>query len=341
MIYNAGGFKTAYGSFSVRARSPASSSILYTLADTEGNRTTVEVPFIARKPVGTIFADMDSYYQNVCAPASSKAAAAAVITTSTTTSSASTTELPATTTAVEVKQQTSFAPSTNPDKPSSPGNFNSVLQQVQLVPGQDFDTKTRAMVIHNDNDRYSFDINSPLFSSPVDAVYQIDEETAVIKIGSFSANENATLSHWVESLEHLRTNASVKKVIFDVTDNGGGYICLGNALARYLFPDSDAHASDFLASPFYERMADAMINNTDSLFNWEGVKIASTGELASNDSWMHDKISYVKGGLVSNYTQKISLDCSYLYQTLPKMETPPWPAENLAIVSNGYCGSTW
>jgi hypothetical protein len=145
---------------------------------------------------------------------------------------------------------------------------------------------------------------------------------------------------YVKGFELLK-KGNFKKIIIDVSGNGGGRICLGTALSRLLFPSNVDHNSDFISSPLHVALATDGSKNEESFYftgNWMDPK-NNLQKFTSSD-FMVKGPSYTRGGKTSQYTDQCVLDCNNIYNAIPGTGKNMFRPEDVAILSDGNCGST-
>ena len=72
--------------------------------------------------------------------------------------------------------------------------------------------------------------------SSVDIHYMLDDETGYIKLNKFSSN---TITEFMDALDDLVTNEGMKNLVFDLRQNGGGYLREAIKILNQIFPDKD------------------------------------------------------------------------------------------------------
>lgn len=116
-------------------------------------------------------------------------------------------------------------------------------------------------------------LNAPLYATPTFAIYALNQDTAIFKIGSFIAGECfETVEAWEKGLVVIE-ELEFTKLIIDVSGNGGGIICAGYALVILLFPDMKGfeHYSDFVWSKLLGKLIKKAeyVGEIDSLFHYQ------------------------------------------------------------------------
>lgn len=92
--------------------------------------------------------------------------------------------------------------------------------------------------------------NIPIFS--VDAAYMVDPKTGYIRVNKFAAE---TYNEVAEAIKKLKKQG-MKQLIFDLTDNGGGFLnAASDLLGEFLEPGSLAVYTEGLNSPRFEHLS--------------------------------------------------------------------------------------
>jgi hypothetical protein len=66
--------------------------------------------------------------------------------------------------------------------------------------------------------------------------YKIEDDYAILKINSFSVSYSSALSVWATMVEKAKARG-LKKLLLDVSNNGGGFVAAGQALVVAMFPN--------------------------------------------------------------------------------------------------------
>ncbi|KAJ3108128.1 hypothetical protein HDU96_007676 [Phlyctochytrium bullatum] len=198
-------------------------------------------------------------------------------------------------------------------------------------------------------------LRNPLASDPNTAFFQLDTTTGVWVLPSFSPQDDSAtgIRRWIDTVTGgllLLENMGMEKLIIDVTNNGGGLVCAGQAFLQYLMRTND------VKQPHYDmRLSGAM----EKLMA-RASKIGSTGAFGlhgfvhpDNSSKAVTKLqevttpgrTLVRGGVTSKYSNLFGMDCDNVVLPVVRPENTKqlkrgWKPENIAIVSNGFCGST-
>ncbi|KAJ3082902.1 hypothetical protein HK102_001392 [Quaeritorhiza haematococci] len=299
--YIQGRWRAFNGMFPVRSRLPTEATVRYGLA---GNGTTfsIEVPFVARPPQKT---NSTAHYRKAYCDAWN----------------GQNLNLPILTAAAErrrllgtpANEGLNGAPdSLTEDLLEELEHYEEEVQEVPFIPGRDFETKPAEREFFDPDSRVKaplVDIYQPLQNGSIDASFLMrdDEDpdfipTGVLKISSFDEgtvpNGPGAFKRWMSSVSQLRDQGA-KKLIIDVSNNGGGLICLGYAFARYLFPNTPVHDADFISSEFFEALvASVAKTNRSSLFHYnKNWVLPGTRDRPQDATWMLEGPIYTRGGV--------------------------------------------
>lgn len=179
--------------------------------------------------------------------------------------------------------------------------------------------------------------------------YYLDEtQTGVLALGSFSA---ASFTEFQESLltglQNLKA-AGAKQLIVDVTNNGGGYICIAHWLHRIIVgaksttePQAGLY-TEARAQPLAQAITAAIANGADPdvelLYNPLNWAFGNDTLFPEDYDWLKDPIGKFINGHEDFFSQKLGQECQ------PFSIDPPaeglFDPKNVAIVSNGRCASS-
>ncbi|KAH7090052.1 hypothetical protein BKA62DRAFT_745520 [Auriculariales sp. MPI-PUGE-AT-0066] len=158
----------------------------------------------------------------------------------------------------------------------------------------------------------------PLTSGSEMIFYQLpapNNDTGVVMIGYFYPDDfYAFQSTALEGVQTLK-NAGVTKLIVDVHNNGGGYVCLGSFFYTLLAGTKSGYAG-FESTMRWTPLADKEPNDYD---------------------YMEPATTYIINGQVDKNSKRFH----YAYDPdLVLPEDPPFPLDKVVVVGNGNCAST-
>jgi len=138
---------------------------------------------------------------------------------------------------------------------------------------------------------------------------------------------------------------NLDRLIIDLTHNGGGDICLGRSMLKFLFPDGINYGpTDMPSSPLAINLTKTAIKYNISMTEWSPSFYQNQQGISyknSDISWLVPGILYKRGGRLRHYSQLIHIgnnidDCG----DYPFINTKPMNPEKILIITHGFCGST-
>ncbi|KAI9346733.1 hypothetical protein DFJ73DRAFT_463258 [Zopfochytrium polystomum] len=216
-----------------------------------------------------------------------------------------------------------------------------------------------------DSARNAFSLSSPVKADENGAFYQLTADTGVWVLATFMPKDDtdAGIVNWLSNvttglvaLEQL----GVTRLLIDVSNNGGGIVCAGQALMEFLFPDQqlihfsyDIRASSIMVNLFEDTVngpnaAAAKSAYKDSvIFTTEYMNSpAYATPLKSLQDLFEPGKTVVRGGKSGQYSNRfIEASCSDFKKAIKDSSAFPqlksgWGPQNIALLSNGLCGST-
>ncbi|KAF9410244.1 hypothetical protein BGZ94_001719 [Podila epigama] len=178
------------------------------------------------------------------------------------------------------------------------------------------------------------------------AFYRLDKSNACVAViaseeAAYFKFDASDYLQFIEGLKKLR-DGGCKKLILDMTNNGGGSVDFAYFINSVLFPSTLPYFDEDLRSaPVTQAIARAAIKtpNVVSIFDARGYMAVSTRKAYKDASMFTKTISHTRGGKSSPYTQRNFFEYGWPFMPMPKNETLPWKAKDMAIVTNGFCGS--
>ena len=181
--------------------------------------------------------------------------------------------------------------------------------------------------------------------------FNLDGHLGILSMGSFSTG--STFNGWLQILKtglvSLKAQGATHLLV-DVTNNGGGYICVATWLHRLLVGPSPATEPQAgfdtkvryspLVSKIVQWIADGNAAKRDYLlYDPVAWKFAnSTVSFPANYNWLEPPVKEYINGHDDAFSQRIGEECHpYPFDPLPEA---PFPIENIGIINNGRCASS-
>ncbi|KAF4449008.1 Peptidase S41 [Fusarium austroafricanum] len=189
--------------------------------------------------------------------------------------------------------------------------------------------------------------------------YYLDDDTMVMLIPSFSTDDDhpstspLRISHEAETIVR-KAQKDGRKIIIDVTNNGGGNVDRAYNLFKLFFPDKFPYsATTFRRHEVSEALAktfsvvnDTFVGNEVDPFGYNiQVTPDQKGDFKSYQDYLGNKIELGTpvSSLAAVYNYTMWSDDSIPirgYGGLPLLKKQPFKAEDILIVSDGICAST-
>ncbi|KAN0139275.1 hypothetical protein V8E53_002776 [Lactarius tabidus] len=170
------------------------------------------------------------------------------------------------------------------------------------------------------------------------------KKTGVMFVGSF-AGDFVQFQFDVADAIHQFKASGVTNLLVDVTENGGGFVCLGLFLAAFLsgtdagFPgfQSTSRANP-LAQKILKADIDQGINGTLTFYAPDNWQFLNGTEIPDSYDYNDPSLPSVINGRKEPTSQRFEDICPYPNVTIP--QTPPFDLNKVVIVGNGNCAST-
>ncbi|KAF8892937.1 hypothetical protein BD779DRAFT_1507835 [Infundibulicybe gibba] len=172
-----------------------------------------------------------------------------------------------------------------------------------------------------------------------------DKKTGVMFLGSFEGDFDQFQSDTVAAIDDFK-NAGVTRLLLDLTNNGGGFVCLGQFLHQYL-SGSDFGYPGFVstnrANPLAQKIVAADIaqglDATLSFYSPDNWAFLNGTVMPETHNYITPSAPFTVNGRSDPSSQRFHDTCELSFsQPIPK--TPPFDLSKVAIVSNGNCAST-
>ncbi|KAF8651179.1 hypothetical protein AX16_004834 [Volvariella volvacea WC 439] len=186
----------------------------------------------------------------------------------------------------------------------------------------------------------------PLTSGGVIQAYVLpDGKTGVLFVGSFSADFSQFQGQVVAAVNTFKI-LGVEQVLIDLTNNGGGFVCLGQFLHQY-FAGSQFGYPGFISSIRANPLAKKIVA-ADIEIGWLGGSLfyppSNWNDLNDNRfqfdfNYIDPSLPFTVNGQSDPTSQRFHDVCGASFSA-PIPEEPPFDLSKVAIVSNANCAST-
>ncbi|KAJ1302897.1 hypothetical protein OPQ81_003196 [Rhizoctonia solani] len=173
-----------------------------------------------------------------------------------------------------------------------------------------------------------------------------DGKTAVLWLSSFDGRANEVRKAMLGGLKTVKAKGA-ERLLIDVTNNGGGKLCISSFLHRVLAGpqpgldlqpgfDGSVRAQDLPQKIVSKIVAGGLPEDDTSYYNPSNYKDTKGTEFTANYNWLDPPIDVQVNGVADKFSQKIGDTC------LPFTQTPPGhPAYNVkTVVVGGKPGTT-
>ncbi|KAJ6588363.1 hypothetical protein B0H19DRAFT_1248035 [Mycena capillaripes] len=169
--------------------------------------------------------------------------------------------------------------------------------------------------------------------------------TGVMFIGSFEGDFEGFQTDTVSAISAFK-DAGVTRLIIDLSNNGGGFVCLGQFLHQYLagtrigYPgfQSTARANP-LARKIVASDIELGLNFQFSFYTADNFAFLNGTEMPASYNYMTPDVPIVINGKLDATSQRFHDTCESSFE-VDMPATPPFDLKNVAIVTNGNCAST-
>ncbi|KAL5528063.1 hypothetical protein ACEPAF_7199 [Sanghuangporus sanghuang] len=189
----------------------------------------------------------------------------------------------------------------------------------------------------------------PVSGSGAAQFYVLDDgKTGILALGSFSAASFSDLqSALLGGLQSL-TERGATQLIVDVTNNGGGFVCIAAWLHRIIVGPKDTTEPQALldtkarAGPLAQLIVDRIVEGADpdqnlwyNSLNWN---FANNTVMPANFDWLENPVRSVINERSDAFSQRLGQECQP-FDIVPPSE-PLFDPTKVVIVGNGRCGSS-
>ncbi|KAI9450194.1 hypothetical protein BJY52DRAFT_199868 [Lactarius psammicola] len=169
-------------------------------------------------------------------------------------------------------------------------------------------------------------------------------KTGVMFVGSFEGNYSQFQFDVKAAVRQFKASG-VTNLLIDVTNNGGGFVCLGMFLHRFLVGtkgSSPAYQSTSRANPLAQEIVKGNVelrrNGSDCAYASDNWRFLNGTRMPVAFNYNDPPLSYFINGRNDVTSQRFEDVCPASYVTISA--TPPFDLDKIVIVGNGNCAST-
>ncbi|KAJ3552372.1 hypothetical protein NM688_g4185 [Phlebia brevispora] len=171
-------------------------------------------------------------------------------------------------------------------------------------------------------------------------------KTGVMFVGSFEPDDfNQFQTDTQAAIQQFKASG-VTRLILDLTNNGGGFVCLGQFLHQFLAGNSIGNPgfqSTNRANPLAKKILASDIAlglNADFTFytadNWD---FLNNTPIPATVNYNNPSVPFHINGVTDQNSQRFFDDCDESF-VVPTPDQPPFDLNNVIIVGNANCAST-
>ncbi|KAI5120057.1 hypothetical protein M0805_007808 [Coniferiporia weirii] len=191
--------------------------------------------------------------------------------------------------------------------------------------------------------------STPVAGTGVAQFYLLkDGKTGVLALGSFEEPDFDTFETTLLSGLQTLVGSGAAQLIVDVTNNGGGFICIAHWLHRIIAGPKNTtvpQAGLFtkaragpLAQLIVQRIVEGADPSDDLMYNPLNWRFANNTPFPADFDWLQTPVRTVINGRPDAFSQRLGQECQPFDQTPP--DAPLFDTKNIVIVSNGRCASS-
>ncbi|KAF9011868.1 hypothetical protein BDQ17DRAFT_793629 [Cyathus striatus] len=235
---------------------------------------------------------------------------------------------------------------------------NDATNGVDLKGGSSFRKATRKLakaVIIDKSNQNALGLPDPFHPSvpPVNGSTGViksfilpDKKTGVMFVGSFEPDDFGSFQTDTVAAINAFKVAGVSQVLLDLTNNGGGFVCLGQFLHQYLAGAKFGYPgfqSTNRANPLAQKIVAADIalglDASISFYTPDNWAFLNDTIMPLDFNYINPSAPFVVNGRSDPMSQRFHDTCELNFE-VPIPDEPPFDLNKVAIVSNGNCAST-
>lgn len=174
-------------------------------------------------------------------------------------------------------------------------------------------------------------------------------KTGVMFVGSFEGDFNQFQTDTQAAIAQFKASG-VTHLIVDLTNNGGGFVCLGHFLHQFLVGTANlgnagnpGFQSTNRANPLAQKIVKSDIalglNDTLTFYTGDNFAFLNNQEMPATHDYNDPSVPFHFNGVTKQNSQRFFDTCGLDFVVDPP-EQPAFKIENIAIVGNANCAST-
>ncbi|KLO14415.1 hypothetical protein SCHPADRAFT_872766 [Schizopora paradoxa] len=191
---------------------------------------------------------------------------------------------------------------------------------------------------------------APIAGTGVTQFYLLqDGKTGVLALGSFEEADFDTFQNTLLTGLQTLVSKGATQLIADVTNNGGGFICIAHWLHRIIAGPKNTTVpqagldTKARAGPLAQLIVKAIVEddvdpNEALLYNPLNWRFSNNTPFPADFDWLQNPVRTVINGRQDAFSLRIGQECQPFSQTPP--DEPLFDTKKVVIVSNGRCASS-
>ncbi|KAI0714792.1 hypothetical protein C8Q76DRAFT_728141 [Earliella scabrosa] len=175
-----------------------------------------------------------------------------------------------------------------------------------------------------------------------------DKKTGVLALGSFSGDSfSALMTNLLTGLQNLKEQGATQLIV-DISNNGGGYICIAHWLHRIIVGPKDTSVpqagldTEARAGPLAKEIVKKIIDGADPynvlLYNSLNWAFANHTVFPADYDWLDPSVDKVINGRKDSFSQRLGQECQPFNFDAPAEAL--FDPKKVVIIGNGRCASS-
>jgi len=227
----------------------------------------------------------------------------------------------------------------------SPPKVNEISQTINIYKRQQLEKRSKNSKLDRRQNAMTWPKLDLAMDDTEQSIHILSDEVAVWGIHAFQdRNEALTFfDDWNAFMDRAITElkkSGIKKIIIDVSNNGGGYVALGISSIRKFFPESQPYYGfDLRRSPALDLLIEYSADADDSHLSLNMSRDINNKDFVSIQEFLGpvhkygDYFTSMGRWDVGDAISETGLD-------IPTTGDPPFALDDIVLLSDGKCGST-